>query len=492
LSELNTYQPSGQTGPRALLVTLLAGLPLAAALGYGLAWAQSHAHGAIASVICAALASLLTGIVFILLADQARSRNVLANTLAASALLICLLAVRWWHAEQLPGEALWSPMLTEPASAWFADLLGALLESGAIGIFAIFMVRSQARAPFSDVAQQWAIKSMQGELWAGSASGPQVLAGLQAQGVSLLLSMPRAAEFAAAPMASVWRTVEVLGHWVEADAQSRWLAVKVKTHERTDSGKIKVSTDSVVEYWAVTSDEYLAVNHVLEGTATPSVQPESEQPAADDDARPTPVELAPALAAMQAEQYGVCVSLAQAHCQHPDEAVRADAWRMCAMSLSRMSQWPEAFAHYHHLFELEGNAFNALQLATTSVMAGELTRGEAWFAKAVELNAQGHEMPPARLRTAYLSALKNAGEFEAATRHLDWLAQGYMAMRITDDHFVWTRGFPFFSEFLAQSQQLLSQALPSAELRLWYERMAEALDEEGRRLLSQHVAALPA
>jgi hypothetical protein len=471
---------------------VFAGLPLAAALGYGLAWAQSHAHGAIASVICAALAALLTGIVFISLADQARSRNVLANTLAASALLICLFAVRWWRAEQLPGEALWSLMQAAPASAWFADLLGALLEAVALGAVAMIMVRSQARAPFSDAAHQWAIKSMQGELWAGSASGPQVLAGLQAQGVSLLLSMPRAAEYAAAPIASVWRTVEVLGHWVEADEPSRWLTVKVKTHERTDAGKIKVSSDNVVEYWAVSSDEYLAVNHVLEGTATPLAQPEPEQPGAEDDARPTPIELEPALAAMQAEQYGVCVSLAQAHCQHPDEAVRADAWRMCAMSLSRMSQWPEAFRHYHQLFELEANAFNALQLATTSVMAGELTRGEAWFAKAVELNAQGHEMPAARLRTAYLSALKNAGEFEAATHHLDWLAQGYMAMRITDDHFVWTRGFPFFSEFLAQSQHLLSHAMPGADMRAWYARMAEALDEDGRRLLSQHVAALPA
>jgi hypothetical protein len=115
------------------------------------------------------------------------------------------------------------------------------------------MVRSQARAPFSDVAQQWAIKSMQGELWAGSASGPQVLAGLQAQGVSLLLNMPRAAEYAAAPIASVWRTVEVLGHWVESDTQSRWLTVKVKTHERTDSGKIKVSTDSAISTGRVRS-----------------------------------------------------------------------------------------------------------------------------------------------------------------------------------------------------------------------------------------------
>lgn len=163
---------------------------------------------------------------------------------------------------------------------------------------------------------------------------------------------------------------------------------------------------------------------------------------------------------------------------------------MCGVSLSRLSRWHEAFDHYHHLFELEDNAFNALQLATTSVMAGELLRGEAWFAKAVELNTQDSEMPPARLRTVYLSALENAGEYEASAPHLDWLAQGYMAMRITDDTFVWARGFPFFAEFLRKSQHLLSHALQGQDLKAWYERMAESLDEEGRAMVATHVTTI--
>lgn len=488
---LETYRPSGKTGARAILVALFLGIPLAAMLGYGLAWAQGHAHGFVASAICALLASLVIGIVFVTLADQARSRNVQGNTIGASLLLICLFGVRWWHAEHIPGDALWSLMQAAPVTAWFPRLLGALMEALPVAGMSMILVRSQANAPFSEAASQWAIKSMQGELWAGSVSAPQLMAGLQAQGASLLSSMPRAAEYAAAPLASVWRTVEVLGYWVEADAASRWLTVKIKTHERGDSGKIKVSSEDVVAHWHVEVDAYLAVNACLEGTSAPGQHAEAAQKmAAEPD--PTPVELQPALAALQAEQYGSCLSLAQAHCQHPDPAVRADAWRMCGMSSSRLSRWTEAFDHYHHLFELEGHAFNALQLATTSVMAGELLRGEAWFAKAVELNERDSEMPPARLRTAYLSALENAGEYEAATRHLDWLAQGYMAMRITDDTFVWTRGFPFFAEFLRKSQHLLSHALTGADLKAWYERMAASLDEEGQAMLASHVLTIQA
>ncbi|MFN3618637.1 MAG: hypothetical protein ACK4TS_11745, partial [Aquabacterium sp.] len=68
------------------------------------------------------------------------------------------------------------------------------------------------------------------------------------------------------------------------------------------------------------------------------------------------------------------------------------------------------------------------------------------------------------------------------------LARGYMAMGITDDHFVWTRGFPFLSEFLNRSRQLLSQVMPEHEVRAWYARMVDALDEDGRRRVQEHLA----
>ena len=58
MQALTTYRPSGHIGARAVLVAIFVGLPAAATLGWGLAWAQSLAHGAIASSICAVLAAL--------------------------------------------------------------------------------------------------------------------------------------------------------------------------------------------------------------------------------------------------------------------------------------------------------------------------------------------------------------------------------------------------------------------------------------------------
>ena len=488
IQALPTYHASGLIGARAMFVAVFVGIPASAALGWGLAWAQSLAHGAIASSICAVLAALVAGVVFALVADHARSRNVRANTLGALALLVCLLLVRWWRAEVLPGEAPWSVMTSSPVSAWFSDAVGAVLEAFMLGVLTLFLSRTQARQPFSESAQQWAVKDMEGELWGESVAADHLLAGLKEHGVALLLNMRRAAELGAS-VAGQWRTVLVQGRWVEADPQSRWLTIQVKTHERDDAGKIKTRTEEVIEHWTVSADDYLAMKALLDGAAQAMTMAEAAQQT-DQDAQATPTVLQPAVTALEAEQYSVCVSLAQAHCQHPDQVVQADAWRLCALAHARMNHWPQAFDHYHHLFELEPSTLNALQLATTSVMSGELMRGEAWFAKAVALNGDTSEMQPAQMRTAYLSALEQAGEFEATVPHLDWLAQGYMAMGITDDHFVWMRGFPFFGEFLDKSRKLLGQVLSESDVRAWYERMSERLDEDGRQRLQQHLGAV--
>ena len=64
-------------------------------------------------------------------ADHARSRSVRANTWGALALLACLLLVRWWRAESLPGEALWSAAVSSPVTVWFGAGVGALSDEPA-------------------------------------------------------------------------------------------------------------------------------------------------------------------------------------------------------------------------------------------------------------------------------------------------------------------------------------------------------------------------
>ena len=150
------------------------------------------------------------------------------------ALLACLLLVRWWRAESLPGEALWSAAVSSPVTVWFGAGVGAFLEALFLGVLAVFLCRAQARTPFSESVRQWAVKDMEGELWGESVAADHLLSGLKEQGIALLLNMRRAAELGAS-VAGQWRTVLVQGRWVEGDPQSRWLTIQVKTHERDDA-----------------------------------------------------------------------------------------------------------------------------------------------------------------------------------------------------------------------------------------------------------------
>lgn len=486
---LTSYTPSGTVGARAITVTILAGIPLSAAAGYALAWAQSLAHGAIASTICALIAAVLVGVVFAVWSEQTRSRSVRANTAGAAFLLACMFIVRWWRAESLPGEALFSLVMQAPIQTWAGDLLGAVLEALPIAAISLTISNDKARTPFSEVANTWAQKDIDGELWLGSGSTAAVKEQLHTQGLPYLLSLSNAVH-TSTPAASQWSTITVTGYRVAADDHACWLSVKVRQHERDAEGKIKSQAEEVLRYWHVTAPEYASIATKFNETGSPNSNDCAEEgsEAHQKTASPTPTILQPAVTALEAEQYAVCHALAEAHCQHPDASVKADAWRLCALSKAQMGDWAAAFDAYHQLFALEPSSLNALQLATTSVMCGELARGEAWFSKSVELNTQNADTPPAQQRTAYLSALERAGEFEAALPHLDWLARGYMAMGITDDHFVWTRGFPFLSEFLNRSRQLLSQVMPEHEVRAWYARMVDALDEDGQRRVQEHLA----
>ncbi|MBZ4074195.1 hypothetical protein J4N35_24445, partial [Escherichia fergusonii] len=86
------------------------------------------------------------------------------------------------------------------------------------------------------------------------------------------------------------------------------------------------------------------------------------------------------------------------------------------------------------------SAHNALQLATTSVMCGELKRGEAWLMKFDEINEQTHEMSIVTARTQFISSLTQSGHMAEALPYLDWLRDVYAHVRITDSHFLYVRG----------------------------------------------------
>ncbi|MBB4129857.1 hypothetical protein [Xanthomonas sp. 3075] len=223
-------------------------------------------------------------------------------------------------------------------------------------------------------------------------------------------------------------------------------------------------------------------------TKTPRTEP-VVAPAAVADNAETAVEidpaLLPALHLFQRGDHVGAVNAAQAQLH-----VGADAQRLCALALSALDRYREAYPHWLALYELEPTAHNALQLATTSVMCNEIDRGEQWLLTFDDLNAQERSTSPATARTSFLTALTRAGHGAHALPHLEWLREAYAGMSITDSHFLYVRGLPFLEAFLERSTPLLRACLPADALPGWYAQLQPSLDPPGQAAVAAHIASL--
>lgn len=478
------YIPSGRAGLRAWLIWAGAGLPVSALLGGTLAWAAGHAHGVISWAICTVLAMLAYGVAFGWVADWSHSRQRGLNQAWLLAALLISFGVRWWLAPAFGSLAPWTLFRL---GGWDAALwpgIGALLELAVILALSWGMVGQQAANPYSESQHQWARKVWEQELWLGRGEAAQVQEELASRGTAFLLSLRPAADVTISTAAGTWLTLKIQGRSVPQDPQARWIDIDLRMYERSAEGKVKHASMSLLAAGLVSDATFEALHRM------PAATPERDTQATPSEEPDTPEELLPAVAALEGGRFEACLEAAKPHVRSSTQSTQADAWRLCALAHSRLAQWTAAGHDFERLFALEPSSHNALQIATTAVMAQDLTRGTHWFERAVEVNTSAQDMPPAKMRTAYLSALSQAGHYDACQEHLEWLAQGYSAMGITDSTFVWMRGFPFFSEFLSKSAELLLHVMPAEQLQQWYEAQLAEVDEAGRAALAAHCAGL--
>jgi len=120
-------------------------------------------------------------------------------------------------------------------------------------------------------------------------------------------------------------------------------------------------------------------------------------------------ELEKALQAMLANDYPEAIAQASESVHSQTQDIKADAHRICAISYSRLDDYEKAVEHYFCLFEVEGGAHTVLHLATTSVMCREVQRGEAWFIKFGQFNAEEPEVSPGEARTNFITSLTSRG-----------------------------------------------------------------------------------
>jgi tetratricopeptide (TPR) repeat protein len=160
----------------------------------------------------------------------------------------------------------------------------------------------------------------------------------------------------------------------------------------------------------------------------PAVSDQDQDDSQQPDIDPA---LAPALAAFQRGEHQQTLQLTSVRLD-----AGADAYRLCALSRCKLNRYADALPYLEKLFDYEPSAHNALQLATSTVMTGQLDAGEAWLGKFAQINHSSKEIPPALARSNFISALQQAGLGAHTLPHLQWLRSAYAALSITDPTFI--------------------------------------------------------
>lgn len=501
---LPAYAPSGKIAWTASFKILLFGIPGAALLGWLYALLLHYSPAALISVFGVMLFSVFSGVLSCMVLKAAHSRSRPFNAIAGGLLGFVMLWVHWalWIRmgfDQGPkmagyfitsGPQGWITMLVllgqrlrelEPERFmvnWLALLW--FVEAAILVWLPALIAKMQADDSYSETARAWAEDDINGELWWDGGMSSELRSRLEEEGVDFLCRLPRAVEIGT-PVASQWWTAGIKGQKVESDPAARWITISVVEQKRDENGKVKSTRTPVIANWNIDAADYVRLaEHLTRSTSNFAV-------AAD---APTPQELEAAVAAMEADQFAEAIELVDPLRNHPDPALRADALRLTALCLARLEKWEKAFDEYHALFAVEGTTMNALQLATTSVMAGQTERGQAWFEKASQLNHEAHDMPWPTLHTNFLSALGNAGAWSAGLPHVEWLRDMFLGMSSSDDNFVFMHDMPFLSVFFEKSLPFLRASMSEVEIKAWYGAMHDHLDEEGQEKLADWLNGL--
>jgi hypothetical protein len=245
------------------------------------------------------------------------------------------------------------------------------------------------------------------------------------------------------------------------------------------SGHVEKKPDAVVEFLRLpdTNVEEL-MGHLMADTLSAADR-------VDDTGRPIAPALANALAHLESNQPAQALDAASAHVLSTDVNLRADANRICALACSALGRWAEAADFFTALFNDEPGAHSALQVATSSVMAGRLPVGITWVGQAQALNAVSREVPQMLLLTSFVTALKQSGHENAAMPFVDQIRQAYTDLGSTDPTVLYARSMPFFGAFLSNSVQFVRACLAPEQGRRWYAAMLPSLDSAGKAELAE-------
>lgn len=472
------YRPSGRFSPLALALVLLV-VALSLPLSWVYAWCSFHLRSFVMPFVAVGyFLLLLAGATTVGQTGKVRSPVLL--TVLAGIIGVAGWYFQWAQWAKMGGEAsgaAWpaiSEVLLTPtgvmsvvmtmkgSSAW--AVFSVTIEFLLLAVLPALIASSAAAQPFCEASKTWVTELKLARRFGAIAEDDTkpFVAALQAHPEQLVALLP---EIQGDPD----RYTRLSLHLCQGRPEA-YLSVWSVTRSVKD-GKHSESRSNLVEYLRITPD---MARELLD----------QDQQAAPAD----PEELQVALQALHEEDYAAALAAASPYCGAAADALRNDANRLCAMACSRLERWADATAYWEALFAHEATSHNALQVASSAVMAGELAKGEQWFARSLEINEQTGDTPLINSYTNFISALHQSGQLRAALPYLEWVREIYQNLHITDATFLTLRGVPFFGSFLDKSAPIVAATMDEGQARSWYSAMLPHIDKDGQDELNAWMA----
>lgn len=496
------YIPSGRV-PAAAFPIALAVAFAALPASWAYAWLMLNAP-AIFDPFIAVVFSLGIGLLVRYAAAKAKVRSV--RWMGRAGLLIGLFA---WYCQWAAWSALLlhDPALPEGSAALlplFAELImspaslaSVMSEAAKVGTFSVGDWRvsgvllgalwcvelfihlvfpyqaGQRRAalPFCETAGKWAVK-IPVPIRFALIEQPEVLTGMvEARPDQLIAALAPCYESDPSSYSRlVLYACEGAHHYVSLDN------VVVARDEKGDT---RITDESVLEFLRL---PYVAPDELMRRLADLAPAP---APGVDDTAEPTPPELLPALAHLDAGRFDAALAVAVQYTGAATDTLRIDAVRLCAIACSQLGRWHDAVGYWQALLDEQATAHDALQLATSLVMAGDMPGALAAVEQSRDLNRETGEMPDMLILMSAVGALSGAGKMAEAMPFLEDIREAYVQLGVTDPTFLYVRGMPVFGEFLERSWPIVRAGLKPDHWRGWYLAMLPHLDTNGKTQLNE-------
>ena len=172
------------------------------------------------------------------------------------------------------------------------------------------------------------------------------------------------------------------------------------------------------------------------------------------------------------------------HSQTPHEALEAHKI-MGQVSINR-HRYADAVFHFQHVVAIQPSADSWFNLATASVLSGDVEQGEQAFEKALHICVeQGNSAYPSVpfMRLYFCCALIEKNAIESAFHQVNILRSNYEKVRNTDQLFLQQRGLPSLQHTMKVAEDLFRKAREHFDFETWLAEFAGRLDPAGQALL---------